>query len=239
MVLAKGGAMNRRVLMGAAFAGILSPSLSLAQTLLEDSSSTGSGWLAQPQPPQPVSSSNFGGATASPAVHLDSGAPPQDWRNFLLGRERSVKIRRSGEGGYRTLRYRSGDGTVDREGYGALCFVLRDVRANRMMGMDPALLDVLCGIQRWMEFHHQSAGITVTSGFRSGETNSKLEGAARNSMHLYGKAADIVIEGVSSAAMGAMARQFNVNGGTGIYVNRGFVHVDSGAARMWTSRAKR
>jgi uncharacterized protein YcbK (DUF882 family) len=57
-------------------------------------------------------------------------------------------------------------------------------------------------------------------------------------MHLYGKAADIVIEGVSSAAMGAMARQFNVNGGTGIYVNRGFVHVDSGAARTWTSRAK-
>lgn len=37
--------------------------------------------------------------------------------------------------------------------------------------------------------------ITITSGFRSLELNSKLRGSSRTSQHLYGEAADLVIAG--------------------------------------------
>jgi peptidoglycan hydrolase-like protein with peptidoglycan-binding domain len=40
--------------------------------------------------------------------------------------------------------------------------------------------------------------MTVTSGFRSIAHNSQVPGAATNSMHLYGVAADLVVSGVSN-----------------------------------------
>ncbi|MEO8279947.1 MAG: DUF882 domain-containing protein [Ideonella sp.] len=157
-----------------------------------------------------------------------------DWRDVLLAGDRSILMRRDGPAV--RVRYGNGDGSLDRDGYFAACHLLRDVRAQRTVQIDPDLLDVLCGIQRWMEFNGVLPTIEITSGFRTVKTNDSAEGSGRQSMHLYGKAADIIVPGASSAMIGAMLRRFNDEGGTGIYPGRQFVHVDTGQARTWVSR---
>ncbi|MFK4705874.1 uncharacterized protein YcbK (DUF882 family) [Roseateles asaccharophilus] len=157
-----------------------------------------------------------------------------DWRQLLLRGERSISMRRDG-GALVRVRYCTQDGLLDREGYAVACYMLRDVTAGRLAAMDPGLLDLLCGMQRWAQYNGYQADINALSGFRTLQTNHGTEGAALNSLHLYAKAADVVIEGFSGARLGAMAKQFNVAGGNGIYVNRGFVHVDTGRSRTWIS----
>ncbi len=157
-----------------------------------------------------------------------------DWRDVLLAGDRSILMRRDGPAV--RVRYGNSDGSLDRDGYFAACHLLRDVRAQRTVQIDPELLDVLCGIQRWMEFNGNLPTIEITSGFRTLKTNDSSEGAARQSMHLYGKAADIIVPGASSSMIGSMVRRFNDEGGTGIYPGRQFVHIDTGAARTWVSR---
>lgn len=165
-------------------------------------------------------------------------SPPRDgldWRDALLAGDRSILMRR--EGPAKRIRYRNGDGSLDRDGYIAACHLLRDVRAERTVQIDPELLDVLCGIQRWMEFNGTLPTIEITSGYRTRKTNEAAEGSGLQSMHLYGKAADIMVPGASSAMIGAMVRRFNHDGGTGIYPARQFVHVDTGAPRTWIGMA--
>lgn len=154
-----------------------------------------------------------------------------DWKKVLLAGERTLVLRRDGP--VTPVRYCNRDGSLDRDGYLAACYLLRDVRAGRMVQIDPQLLDVLCGIQRWMEFNGRSSTIEITSGYRTVKTNDSAEGSGRHSMHLYGKAADIVVPGAPSTLIGAMVRRFNREGGTGIYLGKGFVHVDTGSSRTW------
>jgi uncharacterized protein YcbK (DUF882 family) len=156
-----------------------------------------------------------------------------DWKKVLLAGERTLMLRRDGP--VTPVRYCNRDGTLDRDGYLAACYLLRDVRAGRTVQIDPQLLDVLCGIQRWMDFNGKSSTIEITSGYRTVKTNDSAEGSGRHSMHLYGKAADIVVPGAPSTLIGAMVRRFNHEGGTGIYLGKGFVHVDTGSARTWVT----
>lgn len=158
-----------------------------------------------------------------------------DWKQVLLAGDRTITLRRDGPSV--ALRYGLRDGTLDVDGYRKACYLLRDVRAGRMAQIDPQLLDVLCGIQRWMDFNGRSSTIEITSGYRTAETNDSAEGSGKHSMHLVGKAADIVVPGATSAMIGAMVQRFNHDGGTGIYLGKGFVHVDTGAARTWVMPA--
>jgi uncharacterized protein YcbK (DUF882 family) len=157
-----------------------------------------------------------------------------NWKSYLLAGERGVVMRRDGPA--ERVSYRKATGEINLAGYSRACWIMRDVRANKMCAMDPQLLDILCGIQRWMEFNGRTSVIDVTSGFRTYGTNSATEGSAKNSMHLYGRAVDVVISGVSGGLLGAMAIEFNKGGGTGVYLDRGFVHVDTGEPRSWLSR---
>ena len=219
---------RRSLLLAAAWATMWRPTASLAQNVIENSPEAGPGW----EPPKQLVTVS----TPTPAMAGPTASGAGDWRQFLLSGERSIVVRRNGP--RQRIRYMNLDGSVDRDGYGLACFMLRDVRAGKVVAMDPKLLDVLCGIQRWMEFNGRTADIELLSGFRTAATNQATEGAARNSMHLYGKAADIHIDGASSALVGAMVQVFN-RGGTGVYLNRGFVHVDTGAQRTWVSTARR
>ena len=231
---------RRGFLSAATAAGLVAAHSESFGQLLENSPTSGQGWTPGPYGRETVVSSPAPAPAPAPAVDVRAGRladPAKDWKAYLLSGERSILMGRDGPA--RRIRYCGSDGLMDASGYEAACHLLRDVRANRMAMMDPRLLDVLCGIQRWMEYNGRSCTIEVTSGFRTAQTNGSTEGAARNSMHLYGKAADIIIPGASSALVGAMVRQFNNNGGTGIYLARGFVHVDTGAARTWISAAPR
>lgn len=124
------------------------------------------------------------------------------------------------------------DGALDNSGYARVCHFMRDVRANEALAMDPRLLDLLCAMQAWVGAYGFSKPFVITSGYRTRRTNDSLEGAARNSMHLYGRAVDLVFPDLPVSYMGKLAQHYAA-GGVGFYPSSGFVHVDTGRIRTW------
>jgi uncharacterized protein YcbK (DUF882 family) len=51
-------------------------------------------------------------------------------------------------------------------------------------------------------------------------------------MHLYGRAMDFSVPGLSPVILAKIAAQFKA-GGIGIYPSRNFIHLDTGGVRMW------
>jgi len=70
--------------------------------------------------------------------------------------------------------------------------------------------------------------IKINSGYRCAKHN-KAVGGASHSQHLVGRAADIVIAGLTLNEMVELAERIDVfcNGGIGVYPQAGFIHVDS------------
>lgn len=108
----------------------------------------------------------------------------------------------------------------------------RDHRNDQVHPIDPKLVEMLFQIQDRLETKNP---LHLISGYRSPATNNMLcnnsDGVARNSQHLYGKAADIRIEGVSLRDLQKVARALG-QGGVGYYPGQ-FVHVDTGRVRSW------
>ena len=78
--------------------------------------------------------------------------------------------------------------------------------------------------------------IIVLSAFRSQVTHEKIKkryrSAAQKSLHLEGKAVDIRIGGVSTQRLADVARGIS-QGGIGTYIEKAFVHMDTGKRRSW------
>lgn len=125
------------------------------------------------------------------------------------------------------------NGAVEPAGYAAACRLLRDVRADVAVAMSPRLLDLLCAIQAWVRPYGYTEPMRIYSGYRTPETNAHLEGAARQSMHLRGQAADIVMPGLPTAYLGQLAARYAA-GGVGFYFTKDFIHVDTGRIRFWS-----
>ena len=66
--------------------------------------------------------------------------------------------------------------------------------------------------------------VTINSGWRSTQNNARLEGSAKNSQHLLGKAIDFKISGQSPSDVFAKAKASNLFKGVGKYSS--FTHVD-------------
>jgi uncharacterized protein YcbK (DUF882 family) len=163
-------------------------------------------------------------------------APVQDWRQLLLKDRRTLRVQRGAETVEAT--YWTAERGWNRDEYYALCWVMRDVKADRVFPIDRKLLDVLCGVQAWLAYNGHAAPIRINSAYRTLATNRATEGSARDSKHVVGKAADILVDGVSSVKLAVMASEFG-RGGTGFYVGRGFVHVDTGDERIWIDKGRR
>lgn len=159
-----------------------------------------------------------------------AAATGDDWRARLLQGPRSLWLAR-GEAQVRST-YWTPDSGYDGDAYKEICWLLRDVQANKSFAMSLRLLDVLCGLQNWFAFNGLRQPILVNSGYRTFATNYRTEGAALNSQHLLGRAADITVPGVPVGKLAAMASLFG-QGGVGMYVRQGFVHVDTGDERIW------
>ena len=83
----------------------------------------------------------------------------------------------------------------------------------------PRLVMVLQSIRS-----HFGAAVTINSGYRTPQYNTKVGGVA-HSQHCYGTAADITVRGQKPAAVAAYARQLMPDwGGVGVYDN--FCHID-------------
>jgi uncharacterized protein YcbK (DUF882 family) len=125
------------------------------------------------------------------------------------------------------------NGEYDPDELDRVNYILRDFRANEIKPIDPALLDLLVGIQKRLG---TSQPFQVVSGYRSPLTNAMLhansEGVAVHSLHLEGKAIDICVEGRSLSQIRRAAWKLQ-GGGVGYYPRTGFVHVDTGRIRWW------
>lgn len=124
------------------------------------------------------------------------------------------------------------DGKLVAEGYWRACALLKDRRANLMTAIDPTLLDVLRGINGYYQAWNWNHPIVITSGYRSPKTNSSTEGAARNSLHLQGKAADLFVPGIPVDHIRRLGLHLQ-QGGVGFYPDNGFTHLDTGRIRSW------
>ena len=122
------------------------------------------------------------------------------------------------------------NGKMEENGYYDLCKIFADTHDQVAVQMDPNLFSVLAKGQQWLANNHIDRPIILTSGYRTQHTNNMTEGAAVNSMHLYGKAADIHMSGIP---VDYLARLMRLCGGAGIGIYSGFVHVDTWKERSW------
>ena len=125
------------------------------------------------------------------------------------------------------------DGWYSPDGLAQINFFMRDRRNDQIMQIDPQLIDILHALQTRLG---SQLPVHIVSGYRSPATNAYLaarSGAvARNSYHMYGRAADIRIPGVNLRTLRQAAIALN-SGGVGYYRHSDFVHVDNGPVRDW------
>ncbi len=111
--------------------------------------------------------------------------------------------------------------------------VLRDHHSGDVHPIDPALLDLLYEVQQRSE---SRAPYQVISGYRSPQTNERLRVAGRRvgrrSLHMEGRAIDVRLADVPSAALRDAAWSLQ-RGGVGYYRRPDFVHLDVGRVRRW------
>ena len=133
---------------------------------------------------------------------------------------------------FRILYYYNGQYNMD--GYKLLRFHFRDRKSNNQVGpMDVALFNLIFAIQQWSKNRGSYEPVyQLNSGFRNDKRNQGIEGAAHNSLHIFGKATAGRFQGISLQDTIAMAKYFNI-GGVGGYST--FVHLDSGNPRNWGS----
>ena len=157
--------------------------------------------------------------------------PGAGWGQTFWDYPRSLWLKRPATGEEKKIVYWA-EGQYLVDGYREACHLLRDVRANQTVAMDPVLLDILRGVQGWFEVHGIQKPVILNSGYRSPKTNQATEGAARSSQHIAGKAADIWIPDVPADYLGQLAQMFQ-GGGVGFYRSKNFIHIDSGRLRVW------
>lgn len=109
-------------------------------------------------------------------------------------------------------------------------FKVREFRCQD--GSDPVFIDTeLVELLEKIRAHFAKP-VTITSAFRTASHNATVAKAAKYSQHLYGKAADIQVQGISVENVAAYAEKLlEGRGGIGIYPPglgraNGWVHVD-------------
>jgi uncharacterized protein YcbK (DUF882 family) len=205
-------------------------SVSAGVALLSTGASAANAFIFSPQDDQV--SPNEQPRFVADGQPLQLGQIPEDfWQ-----KPRELWLRRQGTNQEARIVYWR-DGQLVSDGYWQACAMLRDKTANVMTTMDPTILDVLRGITGYYEAWQYHQPIVLTSGFRTLKTNNSLasEGAAKNSMHLYGKAVDLYVPGVPQRDVGILGMHLQ-QGGVGFYPSKGFTHLDTGKLRAWTGK---
>lgn len=113
-------------------------------------------------------------------------------------------------------------------------FKVRELRCRD--GSDTVMVDEALMLLLQCIREHFGKAVTITSGYRTPAHNAKA-GGTRFSQHLYGRAADIRVQGASVEEVAACAeRLLHGCGGVGRYPAKagraaGWVHVDTRAEK--------
>ncbi len=182
------------------------------------------------------------GATQAAATDL---APPPDIFDaqaldleFWL-RPRVLEVTRPASNERAKLLYWK-DGEVIDSAYQELCHLLRDVNGKETAPIDPKLLETLWGTQAFVARYGIEHPMEILSGYRTPNSNKRLieagVPAARQSLHIQGRAADIRIPNLNAEVLGSLVKSFR-KGGVGFYfrpgARGGWIHADTGLARTW------
>lgn len=132
------------------------------------------------------------------------------------------------------------DGEIIDAAYQELCHLLRDVNGRETAPIDPKLFETLWGAQAFVQRFGIESPLEILSGYRTPASNKRLieQGipAARQSLHMSGKAADIRIPNLNAEVLGSLVRSFR-QGGVGFYYREGprggWIHADTGLQRSW------
>ncbi|WP_299592553.1 DUF882 domain-containing protein [uncultured Tateyamaria sp.] len=117
-----------------------------------------------------------------------------------------------------------------------LSWLWRDWRdADAAVYIDPMLFTFLANIQTNLSVNAGTPClINLNSGHRTARRNATLEGAAKHSYHISGRAGDFTLRSFLPDDVYRMASNLNVSG-LGRY--RTFTHVDTGATgRRWAGK---
>lgn len=183
-------------------------------------------------------------AASAPAPETELAPPPDIFDAQALDLDFWVKPRvltmirpQSGE---KTKVLYWKDGQLIDAAYQELCHLMRDVNGKETAPIDPKLFETLWGTQAFLERYGIEQPLEILSGFRTSKSNEKLREAgvpaARQSLHIEGKAADIRIANLNSEVLGGLVRSFR-QGGVGYYYRSGprggWIHADTGLKRTW------
>lgn len=172
-------------------------------------------------------------------------APPPDLfdaqaldLDFWL-RPRTLSVTRPASGERAKVLYWK-DGEIIDSAYQELCHLMRDVNGKETAPIDPKLFETLWGAQAFVARYGMNQPLEILSGYRTAKSNARLieQGipAARQSLHMHGKAADIRIASLNPEVLGELVRSFR-QGGVGFYyrssANGGWIHADTGVKRSW------
>ena len=110
---------------------------------------------------------------------------------------------------------------------------LRDHYTNKSTQMDGKLIHILLDAAA----HFHAPIVDIVSGFRHPKFNlilrKKGHQVARDSQHTHGNAVDFYIPGVTTLQLHAWAKDQKL-GGVGLYLDSGFVHMDTAKVRYWS-----
>jgi uncharacterized protein YcbK (DUF882 family) len=174
----------------------------------------------------------WGASAAALAFAVPSLAPPA-----LASRQNyDLWLERQDTGEQITEPFTLDGVSVYKRGYYALCATLRDAHVPPWRGdvyISIRLIELLWGVQQALASQGVREPIIVHSGYRTPETNANTEGAAWNSLHMYGMAIDFDVPNVSISDLTDLCWSCPGAGGVGSYVG-GWVHLDTGPHRFWT-----
>jgi uncharacterized protein YcbK (DUF882 family) len=147
--------------------------------------------------------------------------------------QRHIWVRQAGRREALHCPFRDANGAPHRASVDALSWLFRDWRdGDQGLKVDVRLFDLLATVQTVLSLvEGRAIEITLTSGYRTPERNRTIEGAAANSQHIRGRAADIVLSGSSH---GAVADAAEIAGAPGLGRYPDFTHLDVGPpGRRW------
>jgi uncharacterized protein YcbK (DUF882 family) len=167
------------------------------------------------------------------SVYASKGrAVSADSRRFFYSGDGQIHLiaEKSGRAFYGRFRTRAG--TYDTAALRQICLVFGAPYGPQQMGVSLRLIEFLDFLE---DRHNQGARITITSGYRSPEYNTSLRKhgrlAAKASLHQYGMAVDLKMQGVPSKRIWEEIKNLGF-GGAGYYMGE-TVHVDVGPHRSW------